>query len=369
MRIFQKPFISMQARDFPLYVVMTEKTYQLNDITIQENELRDQPSMQKIDVSKFEALPSASGGVESILKVLGRQSNNELSSQYSVRGGNFDENLVYVNGFEIYRPFLVSSSQQEGLSFVNPDLVNSLLFSAGGFPAKYGDKISSVLDITYKKPDHFEGTVGISLLGANPASANVQKIKNLPTCSVRDINRINTYSMHCQHRVITGRPSPIFRPISPTKSMTAGRWKDWPITAEIAFLFIPQDEVTTFGTIQETLRLTVFFDGQELDRYENGMAGVALNFQPRKNLNIKLLTSFYKDREDETYDIIGQYFLGEVNTNLGSSAFGQTAYYIGVGTNQNWGRDYLDATVAKLALKASWLARCAFSAGRRRCKS
>ena len=352
---FVKTVHLIAGQRFPLYVVMTEKTYQLNDITIQENELRDQPSMQKIDVSKFEALPSASGGVESILKILGAQSNNELSSQYSVRGGNFDENLVYVNGFEIYRPFLVSSSQQEGLSFVNPDLVSSLLFSAGGFPAKYGDKISSVLDINYKKPDHFEGTAGISLLGANASIGNASKNKKF-TYLFGARYKSNQYLLNALPT--QGDYRPTFTDFQAYLTYKINdRWSLEGLAnySGNRFLFIPEDEVTTFGTIQETLRLTVFFDGQELDRYENGMAGVALNFQPRKNLNLKLLTSFYKDREDETFDIIGQYFLGEVNTNLGSSAFGQTAYYIGVGTNQNWGRDYLDATVYKLALKATWL--------------
>ena len=164
---FQKTVSLKPGQRFPLYVVLESKPYVIDSITVENSDVRDQAGMVKINPKNFDALPSASGGVEAMLKVMGASSNNELSSQYSVRGGNYDENLVYVNDFEIFRPFLIRSSQQEGLSFVNPDMTGSLLFSAGGFQSKYGDKMSSVLDISYRKPTKFGGSVSLSLLGGS----------------------------------------------------------------------------------------------------------------------------------------------------------------------------------------------------------
>ncbi|MCH8905015.1 MAG: TonB-dependent receptor, partial [Bacteroidetes bacterium] len=153
---------------FKLDMSMERTDFQLIDVPIEDQRIRNEISTQKIDAKTIELFPSTIGGVEGILKTLpGVSSNNELSSQYSVRGGNYDENLVYVNDFEIYRPFLIRSGQQEGLSFVNPDLVSSILFSSGGFGAKYGDKIASVLDVKYKTPNKPAATFAMSLLGGS----------------------------------------------------------------------------------------------------------------------------------------------------------------------------------------------------------
>lgn len=352
---FERKVNLKMGQRFPLYVVLIQQTYIIDSITIEDKELRDQPSMVRIDPKLFDALPTTSGGVEAILKVLGASSNNELSSQYSVRGGNYDENLVYVNDFEIYRPFLIRSGQQEGLSFINPDLVGSLLFSAGGFAAKYGDKMSSVLDIEYKRPEKFGGNATISLLGGGLSLEGSSK-NHRTHFLFGGRYKTNQYLLNTLET--TGEYQPSFIDIQADLIFDVSD----KVTVEAIgnysknnYRFVPEDRVTTFGTIQQTLRLTVYFDGQEVDAYSTAMAGLSLTYKPKKNLNLKFLASVYGDREDETFDVIGEYYLGEVNNNLGAQDFGQTLYYFGTGTNQVWGRDYLDAYVIKFAHKGSLL--------------
>ncbi|MBA3648818.1 MAG: TonB-dependent receptor [Chitinophagales bacterium] len=336
---------------YPLYVIMVSKPIIINDVTVQNQEIRDQAGMVKIDPKNFAALPSASGGVEAILKVLGAQSNNELSSQYSVRGGNFDENLVYVNDFEIYRPYLTRSGQQEGLSFINPDLVSSLQFSAGGFQSKYGDKMSSVLDVDYKKPVRFGGSASISLLGGSLTLEEASKDQRF-TLLIGARYKSNQYLLNSLPTKGDYHPS-----FSDFQTYLTYDISDKISLEGIAnysgntYQFVPDSQVTTFGTIKTTLRLRVFFDGQEIDRYTNAMGGIALNYKPVKNLHLKFLASAYKDREDETYDILGEYFLGLVNNSFGSSGFGNVLFSLGVGGDQEWGRDFLDASVVKLEHK------------------
>ncbi len=352
---FERKVNLKAGQRFPLYVVLVQQTYVIDSITIEDKELRDQPSMVRIDPKSFEALPSASGGVEAMLRVLGASSNNELSSQYSVRGGNYDENLVYVNDFEIYRPFLIRSGQQEGLSFINPDLVGSLLFSAGGFAAKYGDKMSSVLDIDYKRPQKFGGNASISLLGGGLSLEGVSKDHRVHFLFGARY-KTNQYLLNTLET--TGDYQPSFTDIQADIIFDVSD----KITLEAIgnysrnkYQFIPEDRVTTFGTIQNTLRLTVYFDGQEIDAYSTAMAGLSLTYKPRKNMSLKFLGSVYGDREDETFDVIGEYFLGEVNNNLATEDYGQTLYYFGTGTNQEWGRDYLDAFLIKFAHKGTYI--------------
>lgn len=352
---FSKKINLKPGQRYPLYVIMISQTYVIDSITIEDKEIRDQASMIKIDPKKFEALPSTTGGVEAMLKVLGAASNNELSSQYSVRGGNYDENLVYVNDFEIYRPQLTSSGQQEGLSFINSDLVSSLLFSAGGFPAKYGDKMSSVLDITYKKPVKFGGIASISLLGGSLSLEGASKNKRF-TFLFGARYKTNQYLLNSLET--TGDYKPSFGDIQANFTYEVSEKVSLEALGNYSrnlYNFVPEDRVTTFGTIQQTLRLTVYFDGQELDRYDNSMGGISLTFKPAKNLRLKFLASVYGDQENETFDVIGEYFLGEVGNNLGNSSFGQTLYYIGTGTDHQWGRDYLTANVLKFAHKGTYL--------------
>ncbi|HZG00519.1 MAG TPA: TonB-dependent receptor [Chitinophagales bacterium] len=347
--------IDLDQVNVTLNVKLISRIDTIKRTIITGREIRDQAGLQKIDPKKFEYMPSTIGGIEAYLKVLGASSNSELSSQYSVRGGNFDENLVYVNDFEIYRPFLIRSGQQEGLSFVNPDMVGSLLFSTGGFQAKYGDKLSSVLDVTYKRPKKFAGSVGGSMLGGNAHLEGSSKNYRLSyLAGVR--YKSNQYLLSSLETKGDYKPSFFDAQALVTYQLSEKTTLEY--IANVAFnkyLFEPVDRVTTFGTIKQVLQLNVYFDGQEVDRYNTFMNGLSITTRPRKNLTLKFLASGYYAREDETVDITGDYFIGEVDNNLGNQSFGQVLYSLGVGTSQDWIRNFLDASVVNAGHRGSLL--------------
>ncbi len=315
----------------------------LDSIVVKQTAIRNQPIIE-INPKDFEGLPGPTGGVEAILKLF-TNSNNELSAQYSVRGGNFDENLVYVNDFEIYRPFLVGNGEQEGLSFINSNLVGNILFSQGGFAAKYGDKMSSVLDITYRKPKEFKGNVSASLLGADAHFEGGTKNHRF-TYLVGVRQKSNQYILNSLET--KGDYKPSFTDAQALITYQFSEKTQLEILGNYSrnrYWFVPQDRTTTFGLVNRAVRLTMYFDGQEIDKFNSGMGGASLSFQPYKNLKLKFLTSTYYTREDETYDLIAAYFLGEVSTNLGNANFNQVVYSLGTGAIQDWGRNYLDAAV------------------------
>jgi len=316
------------------------------------DDIRNLPVI-KIDIDKFEMISTTLDPVTAAIKILGGSNNNELSSQYNVRGGNFDENLVYVNGFEIYRPFLVHSGEQEGLPFINSDLVGSLSFSTGGFEAKYGDKMSSVLDVNYKQPNHFKATATASLLGANAHFEGSTAHRRF-TYLVGLRQKSNQYLLGSLET--KGDYKPSFSDIQ--------GYFTYYITdvTELSFLgyysrnvyrFIPQSRVTTFGLVNQAIRLQVNFEGQELDAYNVFTGGLKLKMEPRlrggnKRLVLNFMASAFNTNESETSDVIGQYFIYAVASDLGQNNFGQNAYSLGSGETQNWARNYLDATVASL---------------------
>ncbi len=330
---------------------LDRKDYVLPSFTTTARTKRRATTIQKIDKVAIETLPNPSGGMEMILRTMpGVTGNNELSSQYSVRGGNFDENLVYVNDFEIYRPFLIRSGQQEGLSFVNPDLVSSIGFSAGGFEAKYGDKLSSVLDVKYKKPKEFAGSVGVSLMGATAHLEGKVKSRRNVTYLLGARYRNNQYLLNALPT--DGQFRPTFADMQGFFTFQLAQNWEWQVLGHYSrnsFSFIPQESVSSFGSFNESLQLTVFFDGQETDSYETGTAGTALVFTPNNNLTLKLLGSGYTTRETEAFDIIGQYWLEEVENNLGDDNFGQAVRRLGVGTYQDWARNRLQANIFNVA--------------------
>ncbi|NTW32370.1 MAG: TonB-dependent receptor, partial [Bacteroidetes bacterium] len=300
----------------------------------------------KIDVRTANVIPSASGGIEALIKTMpGVSSNNELSSQYSVRGGNFDENLVYVNDIEIYRPFLVRSGQQEGLSFINSDLVSGINFSAGGFDAKYGDKMSSVLDIQYKKPIEFAGSVSGSLLGY---SAHLEGVSNNSrfTYLIGARQKSNQYLLKSLET--KGDYKPSFTDVQTDLVYLVNEKFNIEFLGNYAsnvYKVIPQTRQTDFGTLNDALRLTIYFDGQEVDKFQTYFGAFSGNFKPKKNVNLKFIASSFQTNESETFDIQGQYWLDQLETNFGGDQFGNVAFNMGVGTFLNHARNYLDATV------------------------
>ena len=303
-----------------------------------------------ISPKSIEVVAGPGSGVEGVLKTLaGVASNNELSSQYSVRGGNFDENLVYVNGIQVYRPFLISNGQQEGLSFINPAMVGNIDFSAGGFEARYGDKMSSVLDITYRQPKKFGLAAEASLLGGSLTYEDLMAKKRLSVL-VGARYRTNQLLLGSLDTKADFRPS--FTDVQ--AYLTYYLTDEW----ELSFLgnfsrniykVIPDVRTTKFGTFQEALQLTVFFDGQENYDFTTRFGALSATNRPNKNLELRYTVSAFQTTEQEYFDVIGAYRLGELNSSLGSDDFGEVTFVRGTGGFQNYARNNLDAIVTNIA--------------------
>jgi hypothetical protein len=329
--------------------ILKQISKEIGEVEIQGEQNRT-TTLQKIDPKLISRLPSASGNFEAILfSQAGVVSNNELSSQYSVRGGNFDENLVYVNDIEIYRPFLIRSGQQEGLSFTNADLVQSVQFSAGGFDAQYGDKMSSVLDIQYKKPEQFAGSARAGLLGGSFHLEN--QSKNHRFTQIHGLryfsNRYILGSMDTK-----GDYTPSFTDYQTYLTYDLTDKLELEFLGNIAknkYQFIPQTRQSDFGTLNEGLRLTVYFDGKEIDEYFTALGAFSLNYQPTSKIKLKFTVSSFTTKESETFDILGQYWLDELERDISSDNFGDIAFNRGIGTFLNHGRNYLDARILNFA--------------------
>jgi hypothetical protein len=317
----------------------------LNEVSVSARQERAS-TFQRIDVEDLTYMPTTTGKVEAIIKSqAGVSSNNELSSQYSVRGGNFDENLVYVNDIEIYRPFLVRSGQQEGLSFVNSDLVSSVKFSAGGYDARYGDKMSSALDITYKTPRRFAGSSSISLLGA---SAHVEGASHTQRFTYLAGFRYKTTSYLLNTLQTSGDYKPQFSDLQTMLSYHISR------KLEVSFLgnygsnkyqFIPSETDVEFGTKDLPLNLKIYYEGQEVDRFDTYLGALTFHYRPIKGLSLKLTGSAFRTSEQETFDILGQYWINELDNTIDSDTYGDSILNVGVGSLLTHARNYLDAFV------------------------
>ncbi len=277
---------------------------------------------------------------------LGVQQSNELSSTYSVRGGNYDENLVYVNDIEVYRPFLSHSGQQEGLSFVNSDMVSSINFSSGGFEARYGDKMSSVLDIRYKKPREFAGSISGGLLGGSLHLEGASRDKRL-TYTIGAREKQNSYLLNSLDT--KGDYKPLFFDLQSYITFNPNDEWEHDILVNYAknkYQSIPQSRKSSFGTVNNALQLNVYFDGQEIDDYQTVTGAFSSIYRPHgKDLTMKFIASAFNTQESETFDLLGQYYLNELENDFGNSNFGQTAYNLGIGGFLNHARNYLDADV------------------------
>lgn len=311
--------------------------------------------MQELHTDVISSIPMPSGDFNAILTTApGVVTRSELGSDYSVRGGGYDENLVYVNGIEVYRPFLIQSGAQEGLSFINPDMVSSAYFSAGGFEAKYGDKLSSVLDVTYKKPIAFAATASGSLLGGNEHIEAASKNRRI---TIIEGFRYKTNQYLLNTLDVQGAYKPkfydgqLYMTIAITDRLECDILGNF--SANI-YQFIPQSQTTSFGTVSQAYQLQVYFQGQELDEYYAITGATALNYQVSDKVNLKLIGSIYNDQESEDYDIEGDYLISQLNTNIGSSSFGQAAYGVGVGAYLNHARDELNAKVFSLQQQGTW---------------
>ncbi|MFC6096742.1 TonB-dependent receptor plug domain-containing protein [Flavobacterium qiangtangense] len=337
--------------DLEFNPILNKKFEEIGAVIIVDNRKRVE-GITNIASQDIKLIPGANAGVENLIKTLpGVNSNSELSSGYNVRGGNFDENLVYVNEIEVYRPFLVRSGQQEGLSFTNTDMIQNVDFSAGGFQAKYGDKLSSVLDITYRRPRSFGASLEASLLGGalmvESASKN-QKWAGIVGLRYRD----NSLFVNSQETETNFRPT--FADVQTYITYTPNnKW-------EIGFLgnisqnkynYEPLTRQTNFGTIDDPKALLVFYEGQEKDRYDTYFGALKTTYQANENFTLKLIASAYHTKEQEHFDIQSNYSFGELDTNIGSDTVGDIVFTQEAGSQLSHARNNLDALIVNAEVK------------------
>ena len=312
--------------------------------------------MTPIQPKTLEMMPSVSGNFEGSLKTFpGVVSNNELTSTYSVRGGSFDENLIYVNDIEIYRPFLTRSGQQEGLSFINSDLIANINFSSGGFNATYSDKLSSVLDIEYRKPEAFAGSAYVSFLGAGFHLEGISKNEKFSWLTGF---RQKSNQFLLKNLDTKGEYKPSFTDF---QSLLNYKFTD---KTSLSFLgnisindyrVVPSTRQTEFGNINEALKFTVYFDGQEQDAYSTSQSAITVNHRVNDHLNLKFIGAGFISKEKEFFDILGEYFIDELDKDLGSSNFGNVAYNKGIGAFLDHSRNELKANVTSFEHKGSFI--------------
>ncbi|CAM1368389.1 TonB-dependent receptor [Tenacibaculum litoreum] len=348
-----KKFTSRGKKSFNFSPTLQIKSEELEEVIV-KNQQKEAQGITKIKTKKVKNILGANAGVENILMTLpGVSNNNELSTQYNVRGGNFDENLVYVNGIEVYRPFLIRSGQQEGLSFTNPHMIQNINFSAGGFQAKYGDKLSSVLDITYRKPTNFGIQLDLSLLGGSFTIEDTF-VNNKLSAIVGVRYRDNSLFVNNKQTEVNFRPQftdvQSFLSYQVTNKLTLNFLGNFSLNN---YNYKPLTRKTRFGTLTNPLELIVFYQGQEKDRFQTLFGALSADYQVNDNLKLTGTISSFNTQEEEYFDIAAAYAIGEVNSNIGSENFGEVEFSQGIGSQINHARNDLDALISNIQLKAT----------------
>jgi hypothetical protein len=344
--------ISLKSKEVYVFnMYMSDQAEQMGEVIINNNKKSVQ-GILTFEAKDIYFIPGANAGIENVLKTLpGVNSNNELSTQYSVRGGNYDENLVYVNEIEVYRPFLIRSGQQEGLSFVNTDLVQNIDFSAGGFQAKYGDKMSSVLDITYRNPTQFGAALEMSFLGGSLAIDAVSKDKKWS--AVTGV-RYRNNSLIVNSQETQTNYTPTFADIQTNINYQASAKWQWSFLGNISqnkYLYQPLTRQTNFGTVDAPMALAVYYQGKEKDLYNTYFGALKTTFKVNDTFSLKFIGSLFHTIEQEYFDIFAQYRLGEVDATIGSDTYGDIQFSRGVGSQLNHARNDLDALIANIEIK------------------
>ncbi len=334
------------GEEYEFNPVMSVEVEQIATVVVTGNQRKRVEGITSIQPEIVRTIKGAQPGIENLLKTLpGVSITNELSTQYSVRGGNFDENLVYVNEIEVYRPFLIRSGQQEGLSFVNTDMVRNVDFSAGGFQAKYGDKLSSVLDITYRNPIKFGVSADLSLLGGSLTVEGLSKDSKFTGMLGM---RYRNNSLLVEAKQTETNYDPTFADV---QAYATYRFTD---KFHLSFLgnasineydYEPQTRQTNFGTLDNPIALLVFYEGQEQDQYETLFGALKASYYVNDDLTLKLIGSTYHTTEEEYFDILAQYRLGEVNSNIGDEDLGEVEFSEGIGSQLTHARNDLDALI------------------------
>lgn len=340
--------------DYELNPVMKTDIEQIATVVISGRENKRIEGITTLSPEAIRRMPSAISGVTSLLTSLpGINNNNELSTQYAVRGGNYDENLVYVNEIEVYRPFLIRSGQQEGLSFVNDDLTSSVDFSAGGFQAKFGDKLSSVLDITYRKPTELQASLDASLLGASVSAGGISndgKFTGIVGLRYRD----NSLFVNAKETQTNFKPT--FLDAQTYLSYKFNNKLEVGFLGNVAinkYSYKPLTRQTNFGTLADPIALLVFYDGQEEDKYDTYFGALKATYVASENYTAKFIGSIYHTKEQEYFDILAQYRLGEVDTSIGGENLGEVTFSEGIGSQLTHARNNLDALIVNVEHKGN----------------
>lgn len=337
--------------DVTLNVKMTPTSYSLKGVEVTEIQ-KQTGAIQKLDVSSYKLAPDASGnGIESMITTMaGVTSGNEMSSQYNVRGGSYDENSVYINGIEVYRPQLVTSGQQEGLSIINPDMVGAVSFSTGGFPARYDDRMSSVLDIAYRQPESFEGAASASLMGGSlsigSASRKFSQLHGL---------RYKSNSSLLSSMEDKGEYDPRFFDYQTSMNYKFSNKFSINFLGNVAinnYKFVPESRTTNFGTSTDAKQFKVYFDGQEKDKFETWSGAMSMTYKPNKANEFSLVASGFMTNELVTYDISGEYWLDQAGTSGSSNGEG-VGGELGVGRYHEHARNRLKASVLGIELRGA----------------
>lgn len=333
--------------DVTLNIKMSPASYALGGIEVTDFQ-KQTGAIQKIDASSYKLAPDASGnGIESMITTMaGVASGNEMSSQYNVRGGSYDENSVYINGIELYRPQLVTSGQQEGLSVINPDMVGAVNFSTGGFPAMYDDRMSSVLDISYREPESFEGSASASLMGGSLSlGSSSRRFTQLHGVRYKS-NSSLLGSMEDK-----GEYDPRFFDYQTSMNFKFSDKFRIDFLGNIAindYKFVPETRTTNFGTSTDAKQFKVYFDGQEKDRFETWSGAMSFKYRPNKANEFTLLTSGFLTNELVAYDISGEYWLDQAGTSSGG-----VGGELGVGRYHEHARNRLKASVLGFELRGA----------------
>lgn len=340
-----------ENQSFELNIRLHPTSEELQELVIDKNLRQRFEGTTIISPDVIRRIPGANAGVENIIKLLpGVYSNNELSTQYAVRGGNYDENMVYVNEIEVYRPFLIRSGQQEGLSFTNTSMTDKVDFSSGGYQSKYGDKMSSVLDITYRKPEKFGGQLDASILGGGLTVDLASKDQKWTAITgVRYRN--NALLVKSQDVDVDYKPRYLDAQSLITYQPSA-KW-EWSLllnASKNVYEYTPQIKRTKFGTIGDAKEMSVYYQGTEIDQYQTYFGAFKGTFKPNQQNIYKIIASAYHTKEQEYYDIWGQYNLGNVSTDLGGNA-GEVEYTVGLGSQLNHGRNNYDAVIVNAEVK------------------
>ena len=337
--------------DVTLNVKMTPTSYSLKGVEVTEIQ-KQTGAIQKLDVSSYKLAPDASGnGIESMITTMaGVTSGNEMSSQYNVRGGSYDENSVYINGIEVYRPQLVTSGQQEGLSIINPDMVGAVSFSTGGFPARYDDRMSSVLDIAYRQPESFEGAASASLMGGSlsigSASRKFSQLHGL---------RYKSNSSLLSSMEDKGEYDPRFFDYQTSMNYKFSNKFSINFLGNVAinnYKFVPESRTTNFGTSTDAKQFKVYFDGQEKDKFETWSGAMSMTYKPNKANEFSLVASGFLTNELVTYDISGEYWLDQAGTSGSGNGEG-VGGELGVGRYHEHARNRLKASVLGIELRGA----------------